>query len=196
MKIGPLTNLQDARSSAAVGFDVVTFSLERGSNQKLSGSMIWSIIQWLSGPAIALEINRFSLEELKEIEGVFDYDYLSIPLEEWGEDLLQFPGKLILRADATANPDGMASIIAAAPEGKVFVELSMEKEEVLQGFEAILPLCFLHQKSGGTHPPQLPGNFFVYGLSMKNEMEEEPGVLDYEGIDTWLEAFQEIFEEA
>ena len=113
LKIGPLTNLQDARSSAAVGFDLVTFSLERGSNKKLSGSMIWSIIQWLSGPEIVLEINRFSLEELKEIEGVFTYEYLSLPLEEWGEDLLALPGKLILRTSSDSSPEQLENILSS-----------------------------------------------------------------------------------
>ena len=67
LKINQLTNLQDARSSAAVGFDLISFSLERGNPKKLSAAMVWNIVNWLSGPEIVLDLNVASLEELPEV---------------------------------------------------------------------------------------------------------------------------------
>lgn len=194
LKVGPLTNLQDARSSAAVGFDMVTFSLERGANRKLSGSMIWSIIQWLSGPEVVLEINRFSIDELKEIEGVFNYDYLSLPLHEWGEDLLELPGKFILQTHTKEKLETIEEILAVTDPDRLFIELSFEKQADLAIYQSILGRSFLHQKLKEEQPINLPADLSVYAFSMKEEMEEEPGLLDYETIDSWIEAFQENFE--
>ncbi|MCI4668619.1 MAG: hypothetical protein MRZ79_10835 [Bacteroidia bacterium] len=192
LKIGPLTSLQDARSSAAVGFDLVTFSLERGSMQKLATNMIWSIVQWLSGPRVVLEINRFSLEELEQTKDVFTYEYLSFPLEEWGTDLLELEGKLIFRLDSTTSTDDIQSIVEKSPAEKVYFEISVDKEEELQKFGNLLQYAFIHDRGAGKKPLELND---ILGFSMKQEMEEEAGVLNYEAIDEWLEVFQEEFVE-
>ena len=79
LKISKLANLQDARSSAAVGFHQISFDLQRGSMSKLSASMVWNMVQWLSGPEVVLEMDVASLPELEDIKGQFEYQSVSIP---------------------------------------------------------------------------------------------------------------------
>ena len=82
LKIGPLTQLQDARSSAAVGFDWLSFSLERGNPKKLSPSLIWNIIQWVSGPEIMIELDAASYMEWEEVQTLFPAKAACVPWSE------------------------------------------------------------------------------------------------------------------
>ncbi len=195
LKIGPLTTLQDARSSAAVGFDLLTFSLERGNDKKLSVSLIWNMIQWLSGPAIALEMNRFSLEELQDVKQGFDFQYLSMPAKEWGTDLFDHAERLILRADQDMRPKELEAIASESPSPHLWFELHLNKETFLQDYQAILPKSFLHFDELPQATALLSQQLPLGGFSLKEEAEEEPGVLDYEAIDLWLETFNEEYGE-
>ncbi|MEO1448881.1 MAG: hypothetical protein AAFV07_05095 [Bacteroidota bacterium] len=185
LHIGPLTSLQDARSSAAVGFDVISFSLERGSPRKLSGSLIWNMINWLSGPEIFLEWNAPSLPEVQGLADTVVYQGLIAPWADVGE-----------LASASDKPQWWripASGISEAPDNVLlYVEVNSAAEALaLEPHFARLILHF----------PDLEASFdflnqttsWPYALSLGPEAEEEMGVLDYERIDEWLEKFQEHF---
>ncbi|GAB4421149.1 MAG: hypothetical protein OHK0039_35620 [Bacteroidia bacterium] len=187
LMISRLTSLQDARSSAAVGFDLVGFSLTRGDHRKLSVSMAWNIVQWLTGPRIVLEIDSPSLPELEAALAQFPVHHASLPLADAGLTLPAGLGAPILRGDAQAGVDAWAAALA---DGEPLGELWLPDVPAVQPFGALLPRLLLHfarledAVDFLRTAEQLP-----YGFAFGTEAEEEPGVLDYARIDSFLELF-------
>ena len=191
LKIGPLINLQDARYSAAAGFDVVSFSLERGSDRKLSVSMIWNMVQWLSGPEIALEMNVASLEELSEANDTFSYHWITLPAAEWDERVWQHtPAGVVLRADAGFDPDHLAGMLLQAKDAgrEMRIELFSDAAGNFLPYDDFAGHCFLHFPSLDALGAAIPFlKIAPMGFALGLEAEEEPGVLHYERIDELLE---------
>lgn len=195
LKIGPLINLQDARYSAAAGFDIVSFSLERGNARKLSVSMIWNMVQWLTGPKSALEMNVASLEELAELDKSFAYGAITLPADEWDERVWEHTlAEIILRADTSADPKHLAGVLqAGAAAGRtMWLELSLDAADAFAPYEQLADRCYLHFSSLNALSEFLTlATVFPYGIALGLEAEEEPGVLDYERIDEIVERIHE-----
>ena len=199
LKIGPLTQLQDARSSAAVGFDILSFSLERGSMKKMSPAMIWNMVNWIQGPQILLELNAASLEELEEMNKSFQAGYVQLPLAEWDAGLLpQLAHGIYLKADKGANisdiKSSLAQISAAGKEG--IVEISLDEISEVGEYQDILANTYLHFSKSET--------LFEYlkqegpnplGFALGEEFREDAEYLDYERIDELIELMEDLFEE-
>jgi len=190
--------LQDARSSAAVGFDLVSFSLERGHHQKLPAKLIWNMVNWLSGPETVLELDLNSLPELEEEGDSFDYQWVGFPAADWNSRLLaEFPA-VILRADASLSPAQLQTWIheAEAAGKQLLCQLSVPNAAAVEGFGALLPYLLFHfpdldQLQGfAATAPEAPRGFV-----METEAEEEPGLLDYQRIDEFMEVFEARFGE-
>ncbi|MEM7367008.1 MAG: hypothetical protein AAF587_00335 [Bacteroidota bacterium] len=197
LKVSRLTNLQDARSSAAVGFDMISFSLERGSSKKLPSSSIWSIVNWLSGPDILIELNVASLDELQDVQKTMELTWVSLPVADWDLGLrTQLPSQLILRADQSSSADTLLTHIqeAHALGIQVLIELDLSSPTQVEAYTSLLPHTFLHfpaldmtQTFAATSP------LIPYGFSLGEEAEEEPNQLDYERIDDFMEVFEARF---
>ena len=199
LKIGPLTQLQDARSSAAVGFDILSFSLERGSMKKMSPAMIWNMVNWIQGPQILLELNAASLEELEEMNKSFQASYVQLPLAEWDAALLpQLAQGIYLKADKGANiSDIKSSLSQIADAGKEgIVEISLDEISEVGEYQEILATTYLHFSSSET--------LFEYlkqegpnplGFALGEEFREDAEYLDYERIDDLIELMEELFDE-
>jgi hypothetical protein len=189
-KISNLTNLQDARYSAAVGFDLLSFSLARGSARKLPTNLVWNIANWLEGPEIILELNRESLPELEEV--TFDYRYLSFPIEDWEPGLLEGSPAVILVADQGCEPEHLQKVIDEH-EGEVKIELFLGEGADASSYQAFFPQLLLHfldldsLESFLRDSKELP-----WGISLGEEAEEEPQLLDYERIDEIMAIFSDV----
>ena len=196
LKISQLISLQDARSSAAVGFDLISFSLERGSDRKLSPATAWNIVQWLSGPDIVLEINAQSWPELEELDAQFAYQYVSLPLDAWDGSLPRpLPG-LILRAGPEADPAQLVDIasVTGATLPQLRFELSLASPADLAAFAPILSQSLVHFTQPEAAEAFLDEAVALpWGLAFGPEWEEEPGVLDYARIDAFMERFEARF---
>ncbi len=197
LKISHLTTLQDARSSAAVGFDLIGFDLVRGSHRKLAAPMVWNIVKWLSGPRIVVELSRVSLPELSEVQKSVEISFVTLPLEDWGEDLLDLDVPVILRVPAKTDLD---DLIELRNHKGVYFELEMPSVDEMNGTEARMALLSIMDKSFLHFQTMEEGQEFIvhsdhvpYGFALGQEAEEEPGVLHYEKIDDWLETFEHRF---
>ena len=146
LKINNLTNLQDARSSSAVGFDLISFSLERGETKKLSASLIWNMVNWLSGPEIILEMNVASLEELPQVENMFKHRYITIPFSEWNELLFEHADSIILRAEANIDPAIIKELtsLAEEEEKELKFEISISNIADAASFNDVSQDIFFH----------------------------------------------------
>jgi hypothetical protein len=196
LKINQLTNLQDARSSAAVGFDLISFSLERGSMKKLSAAMIWNMVNWLSGPEIVLDINLASLEELPPVENMFPYRYITVPFEEWNELLLQQADQIICKSDSLVDPRQIEAIVEAGNDDdkEVKFEIYLTNVADAERFLAVKDHIFLHFSDIAQLEEHIQNKTFTpFGYTLGEEAEEEPGVLHYERIDEFIEIFQDHF---
>lgn len=193
LSIGPLTSLQDARSSAAVGFDYILFSLARGSSRKLPANMIWSLMEWLSGPEILLELNAASAAELTAASDTAEFAGLVMPAPdylqaEWPTEQpiwLQMPANSPASAVATAlEQAGPASKVILAAQGP------------LAGYQPLAEQLFLHFPTLDEAEDFVKASDWMpYGLHLGPEAEEEPGVLHYERIDEFLEVLAARFGE-
>ena len=195
LKINNLTNLQDARSSAAVGFDQISFSLERGSMKKLSASLIWNMVNWLSGPEIILEMNVASLDELTQVENMFKYKAITIPADEWNELIFEQVDSVILKTDASTESQEIEEMIADLEEEKEMkFEIEVNSLEEAGKFSAVSQHIYLHFVDIATLEAFINSNAYTpFGYALGEEAEEEPGVLHYERIDEFLEIFHDRF---
>lgn len=204
LAIGPLTNLQDARSSAAVGFDMISFSLERGSLRMLGSNLIWNIVTWLSGPSIILELNRHSLDELNTMGESVSIGVLSFPVEDWlfwiqeGVDIketLPVSTVWLRRADNLQEED-KEEILQQAEEQGIDLSFVLIVNDTTTLSENHQEKTFLHfQDLVMATEFVTQSHWQPAGILLGEEAEEEFGVLNYEAIDEWLEVVNERFEE-
>lgn len=195
LKINRLTHLQDARSCAAVGFDYISFSLERGDPHKLSAAMVWNIVQWLSGPKVVLDLNRQSLEELEAVRPMFSWEAVSLPAADWDRSL-ELAGPVILRAESNLNQEELAWLKEQAGAAALQFELAVETGAQAQAYAPVVSELWLHfsqtealeayVKAGG-----LPPLGFVFGEELRDP--EEPEFLDYTRLDDLLVLLEEAY---
>ncbi|MEM6262129.1 MAG: hypothetical protein AAGI38_06440 [Bacteroidota bacterium] len=192
LKISRLTNLQDARYAAAVGFDLVSFSLERGAFEKLPLTSVWNIVNWLDGPAVVLEMNVASLEEINDLS--FDPAYLAFPAEEWDEMLWNYAEKLILRVSGSSPSKSLEQLLARIPGDQLMLEVQLTHANEVDNWQAYLDrtlLCFPSLEEARvyleSHPESGP-----YGISIGKEALDEEGLLDYESLDDLVAMYSDV----
>jgi len=198
LKISNLISLQDARSSAAVGFDLISFNLTRGDDRKLSAAMVWNMVQWLSGPEIAVELNVDSLPELEEAQKSFQPSYITLPLSEWSDPLLGQLPPVILKAEVLDDPERLIAAAASADDAgqPLYFELGLQQIADVERFEGVMHRSLVHFPTLDLAIAYVQGPApTAWGISLDREAEEEPGVLDYERIDAFIEAFEARYEE-
>lgn len=192
-KISNLTQLQDARYCAAVGFDFVSFSLERGSFQKLPVSGVWNMVQWLDGPSVILEINTASVAELDELS--FGFRYLTFPYEEWSLRLFRLTDAIILRGDEYCAPQRMMELVdwATEEDKELKFELSLPAPEALLPYRHVLRHLFVNFPSlQMTRDFMLRGQGMPYGFSFRAEALDGTNGLDYEQLDEVMAMFSDV----
>jgi hypothetical protein len=190
LKISNLIALQDARYSAAAGFDIVSFNLKKGDPRNLPVEAIREMAGWIAGPEIALELNTASMDQLDAAGESVTFRYISLPLAEWSPSLLNRDSGIILRAGATDAPSGVdLPMDAAADAGReLFVELKLAEAEVPANWMPLLSSLYLHFPSLHAAEQWLAGaETLPYGLSFYSEVEETPGCIDYPAMDDFLD---------
>ncbi len=191
LKISHLTNLQDARYSAAVGFDYVSFCMERGHAKKLAPELVWNIANWLEGPEIILEVNADSMDELAETKVA--PAMVAMPLANWPQNISETT--VLLRTNVTTEPAELTAILDKGDStGKdIFFEISLQRPDQLQPFLSILDRLFLHFPSlQMAHDFLKKGQHLSYGISLREEAEEAPGELNYEMLDELVAIYSDV----
>ncbi|MEZ4687671.1 MAG: hypothetical protein R3B47_16895 [Bacteroidia bacterium] len=193
LKIGPLTNLQDARYSAAVGMNLVSFSLARGDHRKLSAATVWNIAQWLEGPELVLEMNIASLEELDGL-GV-DPRYLVLPFEEFEPALFNYCPAIMLKTGQEVSPETIQAMVNEAEQSgfELKFEISLDETADPESWEAVAGHVLFHfpgleKADAFIAKPSVN----VFGLAFGEEAEEEPQVLHYEMLDDIAARFTDV----
>ena len=190
LKISNITNLQDARYSAAVGFDMISFCMERGNQRKLSPNLIWSMAEWLEGPEIALEVNAFSMEELEAIGTSLQYQWVICPAEEWEASSWDKVPGLVARIDVGTAISTIEQLKEDAIHSQkpLQFECVLNSQEEFSAFEAILPISWVNlPRLELAQELYAKADFPALGLSIREEGEESIGMLNYEGLDELTE---------
>ena len=197
LAIGPLTNLQDARSSAAVGFDFLIFSLERGNLRMLGGNLIWNIASWVSGPGLVIEIDQQSLPELDNMGEAVTLHALSFPYEDWkarvagsGVQAEELPVKEIwLRCAGELPESEAAELIRLGQAEGLQTRFVMDMQGDSEIPASLASLVLAHYPSlEAAQAGMMDASLSLAGCVLGPEAEEEFGQLNYEAIDDWLEA--------
>jgi hypothetical protein len=193
LKIGPLTNLQDARYSAAVGMSLVSFSLARGDHRKLSAATVWNIAQWLEGPEIVLDLNKESLDEIDDL-GV-DARYLSFPVEDYETALFNYCPAIILKAYEWTPEEFIAEKVRKARARGFELKFQIKLREGADPtvFSNVAEHVFLHfPRLEDADAFIAKPSFAVHGVAFGEEAEEEPQVLHYEMLDDIAARFTDV----
>lgn len=193
LKIGPLTNLQDARYAAAVSMSYVSFCLARGNDRKLAASTVWNIANWLEGPELILDMNASSLEEIEGL-GV-DARYLTFPIADYNASLFNYASGIILLTDSSIPASQIQTLVdeAASAGQELKFEIKLHAAQEAHQYEVVGTHVFLHfpdLTSADTFIAQPP--FPVFGIAFGEEAEEEPQVLDYEKLDDIAARFTDV----
>ncbi len=198
LAIGPLTNLQDARSCAAVGFDYVVFSLARGSHRMIPASSIWSIANWLSGPGLVLELNGASLPELEGLQGSLAIAAVVMPAEDWvqlsPEERMQLSGRIQgkeiwLACQHPGDLDLVEEAVSLAAQQKLEARLLMDADILPPGLEETYSIILHFSTPEASLEFIETSHWQPAGIWLGPEMEEAFGQLDYDRIDAWLETW-------
>lgn len=200
LAIGPLTNLQDARSCAAVGFDFLVFSLARGSHRMIPASSIWSIANWLSGPGLVLELNGASLPELDSFQG--NIAVVVMPAGDWNqlsqEERLQLSGRIEgkeiwLSCQEPGELDQLEVAVSLAEQQQLEARVLLGEDLLRPGMEEAFSLILHFSTPEAALEFMETSAWQPSGVWLGPEMEETFGQLDYERIDAWLEAWNGRF---
>lgn len=196
LKIGNLSDLQDARYCAAVGVSMLEFCLERGNPKKITPELVSEITQWLEGPKFVGYYGYETPDEINEEARKLNFSRVSVP-EDYHPDLLkEIEAPLILRLKSGQNeflkPDFLESISKVYPACIFEVNLqgSGETELLKMATLGILERTFL-----GFYQPDTLWNFLSnkdqdpFGFSLGDYILEPNGQLDYEKCDLLMEEF-------
>lgn len=199
LKVGPLTNLQDARACAAWGADFLSFALERGALHKLSELTLKSILEWLAGPlpvlALGADVEQAAALLAQDWGGSFalELDAPTWPLAPEG-----VPVAWRVRPDDLVRaPDGLISRLRRAP----YVEL-----ELPRAIGAALP-GVLRQARAAVEPSPLllradglpldlldralaPDAPLIDGLSLGATLASDFTQLDYDVLERLLDRYR------
>jgi len=189
LKISNITNLQDARYCAAMGFDLLSFNLERGNPRKLEGPMIWNLASWLEGVRYVVETNAESIEEVQKMGESIDLAFISLPLESWTPKLTEKYPSIILRAGIDHHPVKLVDTInkARSQHQEIKLELLLSTLEEVDAYSDLAPHAFFNLP-GIQEVVQLveTPEFNPYGFSFRAEVEEGVGMLNYDLLDSFL----------
>ena len=180
---GGITNLQDARYGAAVGIDLLSFSLVQGSERKMPLSLVREIAGWVEGPGVVLELDQRNLDELAGID--FDCRYLYLSEEAMEPAVWELGYALILSMEASSSEQALKWIAAGQDKGvELKVELPLMALTATWDHADLLPHAFLqfHTLEWARQYWERPQPM-AFGLSLREEAEERFGYLDYEQLD-------------
>lgn len=190
IKISNITNLQDARYCAAMGFQLISFSLLPQNGQSMSAQQIREIAAWLSGPQYVLACDAASVAELQAIHGTFPYHYIEIPQEDWQKISFLPAVPFILRVKEKGELSELAVLIEEVQKHHEAAKIEIEIESAADflRYESLFPHIFIHTPSlkmlselRETHQ-KMP-----FGFSIREEGLELSGNLDYEALDKLCE---------
>lgn len=195
IKIANITNLQDARYCAAMGFQLINFSLLPQEAQSLTAQQIREIAAWLSGPQYVLSCDAASVAELQAIHGTFPYHYIEIPVEDWQKFSFLPTIPFILKVKAKQEVSALAILIEEVQKHHKAskIEIEVESADDFLNYESLFPNIFIHTPSLQmlselieTHQ-KMP-----FGFSIREEGVELSGNLDYEALDKLCEQIYNI----
>ena len=143
-----------------------------------------------------LELNTYSLEELENVDKAFTYRYITLPIEEWSDLILQTSSTIILRADETSSEADLMRIKEEVNNGEsdIMFELKLSSLDSLNNYSKILPQAFISFTNfSDTIQLIKDQKIFPHGISIGEEAEED-GLLDYEQIDQFIEILDGLYE--
>ena len=197
IKVSRISNLQDARYCAAEEVPFLSFSLERGFDRKLSVQTVWNITNWLEGPEIIIELNGVSVDELSEASQSMNIRYVSFPIEDWTDELWDVHDALIIRAEGNLPLEKAQNLLETADQkGKELrLEIQLAEPKEASKWEALYPKIFLNFPHVDNVETLINENEnYPFGISLNMEIEEEPGMLDYDKTGKVFSLFQEKLE--
>ncbi len=193
IKISNITNLQDARYCAAMGFQLINFSLLSEDTQRLSAQQIREIAAWLSGPQYVLACNEASVADLQAIHGTFPYHYIEIPAEDWQKFSFLPAIPFILKVKGKWEVAALATLIEEVKKhhNASKIEIEMDTTHDFSSYESLFPNIFIHTPSLQILS-ELVETYqnMPFGFSIREEGGELSGDLDYEALDKMCEQIE------
>lgn len=202
LHIGPLTNLQDARASAAWGADYLSFALERGALHKVNALTLKSILEWLAGPlpvlALGADVEQASALLAQDWGGslALELDAPTWPLAPALPDHAHLAWR-VTPDDITRAPDGLMALLRSAAYVQLVVPAGVGAAlpGLLRQLRAALGPTPLLLRADGLPQEALDRALdatspLVDGLSLGPTQAQDFTQLDYDAVERVLERYR------
>jgi len=182
-KLENITNLTTARWAAAEGFSYLSFNFDKTSGSYIQPMQVVEICKWITGPYY---IGCFGNQEPAVIKDIYDLlplDFVEINLATAKEILLQIEIPCIL----CINSHDLSEAIELQKNHKSIKAFSLINiVDMTPDFP--MELSFLPQNLNVSLNTKKP-----YGINFNSENESEPGLVDFEKLESALEKWRKLF---
>lgn len=194
VKISEVNNLSDARFAAAVGFDYIGFCFDQSNPNYLAPIKAKEIMDWITGSFIVAEFGNQTLQEIIEIS-----DLLGVDVVEIENDIL--PGELAAIQQSIIKKINVNNLTAEQLQKQLdaykpycdtfllYTKHSILQVEVISSFIPSYQIII-----GGNYNPtqafELYKTLKPFGINIKGGLEDEPGLKDYDELNTYLQLFE------
>lgn len=193
LKIGGISDLQDARYCAATGIGLLGFNLGKEKQLLLEPAAVKEMLSWLSGPEGIGEFSYSRPSEISQIALAAGIHRISIPGDYQPEDASQLPLPLLFRVEAENDLKRVSHQADLFPSGlfeirpELFFSLPTETQKNLLGRTLLIAQTpdpiWRQLKHQGSQP---------LGFSLGTFVSDSQGHLDYESCDEFLSAYGEL----
>ncbi len=195
VKVSNITNLSDARYCAGMGVDVLGFPVDEQSPSHISPESFEEITEWISGPRLAGEFGKTTLEDIKLALRSYQLDIIEITQVDLVEPVALLGKPVFMKLDISTPKafdllksrlsyldELVEAVTLTNPDGKMaedlkhFMSFYNGNVKLLRGFG--LPAAEQEEYLMGP------------GLTLEATEEDRPGYKDYGQVMDILEAIE------
>lgn len=186
-----ITTLTDARYFAAKEVDFLAFRIEEQMDGFIDAMHIKAIKEWVEGPAILGEFDRFSAEAVRETVAFLGLDGAVVSTGFSTKSLFELSGIRVFREISEKNPSRLAAQLAVEKElvEAFLIDVDQFSDEFLGEIANLVPI-FIKTSAAPSAVFQKINDLKPAGLIFTGGEEERPGVRSFDEIEAVFEALE------
>ena len=186
IKAGNICNLTDARYFAAIGATWMGFSFKEKSQEKLTIEDAKAIKDWISGPEIIIELDKFDGDLIFELTNTLGANLIQLPISEIDKVPTEYNCVFEIEEENVRNSE-----IEMIKKTNVF-NLIINVKGAIEFLKTIekFPNAIYNFDMKGSEVQVLLEKYPVKNLELKGSLEEAVGIKSYDDLNElidWLE---------
>ena len=201
LKISGISDLQDARYCAAVGIDLIAFTIEQGNPDAVTTAFVKEVSGWLEGPETVGEFGESdSVDYILECREKLHLQWISLPWEKYCAPgaLDALKGKIILRKSSEAMVSDLAAFAVLIAENPgLCIEYAYTAPELFEQLLADMPDVAAGSILAFSDPDPVykilaENGVKPFAFALGSFAKEESGTLDYNTCDVFVEKYESL----